>query len=135
MANRRSVSVVALGEIERNRGKGGALDLERGERGVEGGGGFQPVGRRFELRGISNGLAGRGVGDGVKRERLLRAANRRDDFECGRLNADEFFHFTVEDVGSELAGGGIAHEFDVVGLVAEDRKSTRLNSSHTVISY
>src|SRR5947207_4276445 len=70
---------------------------------------------------------------------LFRSANARDDFDLARIRqaGDVEHHCAKVGVGAAL------HELERLSVVVfvsdleilADRKSTRLNSSHTVISY
>src|SRR5260221_6582381 len=57
------------------------------------------------------------------------------------FRSDEFVKLTATAAGAEIARGAISAEdytracLDRIEAVDGDRKSTRLNSSHTVISY
>lgn len=96
----------------------GALDLE-GEDAGEGAGGLQPVGLHFELGGVADGLAGGGIGDGLQSERRVLAAGHGDELKGFGGEADEFLGVAVEDPGGELAGGAVAEELEIVGMLAE----------------
>ncbi|MCX6955713.1 MAG: hypothetical protein NTV51_26515 [Verrucomicrobia bacterium] len=52
-------------------------------------------------------------------KRLLRTGDGRGDLEGRRGDADEVFHLTVQHIGAEFAGGGVAHEFEVIDFLAQ----------------
>src|SRR3712207_8781332 len=68
--------------------------------------------------------------------RVLEQRGVRATFFCPGFTAERYPDLLrrVRDAGHEVAHHGYLHEA-VTGMTPEDRKSTRLNSSHANISY
>lgn len=116
----RRLLFVSLGEIEGDGGEGGYANFDAGDDAVERGGILEPIGGGFEEGCVAGFFAGERIGDRQQRERGRFASDGGDDLDGGRGDADEVLEFAVHDVERKFARGGVAHEFKMIGLLAED---------------
>ena len=71
-----------------------------------------------------HGFAGGVAGHGFEKQEASAIGRFGLDFKRFRRHADEIFHFAIQNVGPQDAGGRIRDQFEVIFLVAEhDRRS------------
>src|SRR5438034_3957681 len=89
---------------------------------------------RIEPDGAGFGLA-KFSAIGIRNERQSQAINCAPEFFAGEIDAGSDAAPLIAAADLELTIPVAAKEIEIEGLQQQDRKSTRLNSSHTVISY